>query len=87
MNLFLVPLWMVSGAVFPISEAHTWIRWIMLVNPLTYSVAAVTRLLPARVAPGTPELLTGLAVTAAFGVALLAASTVLVNRKTSVSYA
>jgi ABC-2 type transport system permease protein len=87
MNLFLVPMWMISGAVFPISEAHTWIRWIMLVNPLTYSVAAITRLLPTRVAPGTPELLTGLAVTAAFGVALLAASTVLANRKTSVSYA
>ncbi|MCC6858910.1 MAG: ABC transporter permease [Bryobacterales bacterium] len=87
MNLFLVPMWMVSGAVFPISEAHTWIRWIMLVNPLTYSVAAVTRLLPVAVPPGTPDLPLDLAVTAAFGLVLAIASAVLANRKTTVSYA
>ncbi|MDE3164975.1 MAG: ABC transporter permease, partial [Acidobacteriota bacterium] len=39
MNLLLVPMWMVSGALFPMATAHGWIRAIMWVNPLTYSIA------------------------------------------------
>ena len=37
-NLFLIPLWLLSGALFPISGASTWIRALMLANPLTYGV-------------------------------------------------
>ncbi len=87
MNLFLVPMWMISGAVFPISSAHSWIRWVMLVNPLTYSVAAITRLMAAPAGPGTPALGTGLLVTAVFGGVLLVASAALANRKATVSAA
>src|SRR5213593_3695228 len=39
MNLLLVPMWMVSGALFPMSTAHGWIRALMWINPLTYSIA------------------------------------------------
>src|SRR5215471_17840579 len=39
MNLLLVPMWMVSGSLFPMATAHGWIRAIMWVNPLTYSIA------------------------------------------------
>jgi ABC-2 type transport system permease protein len=87
MNLFLVPMWMVSGAVFPVGSAHVWIRWVMLVNPLTYSVAALTRLLAADPGPGTPALGAGLAVTAAFGGVLLVISAALANRRGKVSSA
>ncbi|MBI4547540.1 MAG: ABC transporter permease [Ignavibacteriae bacterium] len=41
MNLFLIPLWLLSGALFPASGAAGWIATIMKLNPLTYSVAAV----------------------------------------------
>jgi len=41
MNLFLLPMWLLSGAVFPSSGAPVWIRWVMDVNPLTYGVALV----------------------------------------------
>lgn len=41
MNLLLMPMWMLSGAVFPISGAHGWLRPAMLANPLTYGVAGV----------------------------------------------
>jgi hypothetical protein len=41
MNLVLFPLWMVSGALFPMGNAHGWIQWVMRVNPLTYSLAAL----------------------------------------------
>jgi ABC-2 type transport system permease protein len=40
MNLLLIPMWMLSGALFPSSGAATWVWWIMQANPLTYNVAA-----------------------------------------------
>jgi ABC-2 type transport system permease protein len=40
-NLFLIPLWLLSGALFPLSKASQWIRWIMYANPLTYGVEAL----------------------------------------------
>jgi len=44
-NLFLIPLWLVSGALFPLSGASGWIRIIMRLNPLTYGVEALRGLL------------------------------------------
>jgi ABC-2 type transport system permease protein len=40
-NLFLIPLWLLSGALFPLENASGWIRVIMRSNPLTYGVEAV----------------------------------------------
>ena len=33
MNLFLVPLWFLSGALFPEQGAWRGLKWIMAVNP------------------------------------------------------
>jgi ABC-2 type transport system permease protein len=44
-NLFLIPLWLLSGALFPLSGASGWLRVIMRVNPLTYGVEALRDLL------------------------------------------
>jgi len=44
-NLFLIPLWLVSGALFPITGASKWIQVIMRLNPLTYGVDALRGLL------------------------------------------
>jgi ABC-2 type transport system permease protein len=44
-NLFLIPLWMLSGAMFPLSGASYWIRILMRINPLTYGVEALRHLL------------------------------------------
>jgi ABC-2 type transport system permease protein len=41
MNIFLIPLWLLSGAVFPAAGAPAWLGWVMTVNPLSYSVRAV----------------------------------------------
>lgn len=41
MNLFLVPMWLLSGALFPAAGASNWLGWVMKFNPLTYGVAAV----------------------------------------------
>jgi ABC-2 type transport system permease protein len=41
MNLFLIPLWLLSGAVFPAAGAPKWLGWIMRANPLSYGVTAL----------------------------------------------
>jgi ABC-2 type transport system permease protein len=51
-NMFLLPLWMLSGAMFPLSGASYWIRVLMRINPLTYGVEALRRLLY----PASPQI-------------------------------
>lgn len=42
MNAFLMPLWMLSGALFPV-PAEGWVRVVAAGNPVAYGVAAVRR--------------------------------------------
>ena len=51
-NLFFVPLWFLSGALFPASGAADWIRMLMRMNPLSYGHDALAGLLATR--PGMP---------------------------------
>ena len=44
-NLFLIPLWLLSGALFPLTGASGWIRLLMRINPLTYGTEALRALL------------------------------------------
>lgn len=41
MNLFLMPMWLLSGAFFPAEGASAWLGWVMKMNPLTYGVTSV----------------------------------------------
>ena len=43
MMLFLMPMWFLCGAVFPVSTAMPWLRVLMWVNPLTYGQAVLSR--------------------------------------------
>ncbi len=43
MSVFLMPMWLLSGAFFP--AAGGWLGWILAVNPLTYGVAGLRELL------------------------------------------
>ncbi len=43
MSVFLFPMWLLSGAFFPVPAG--WLGWVMRVNPLTYAVAGLRRLL------------------------------------------
>ena len=82
MNLVLFPLWMVSGALFPIAKASLWMQWVMLANPMTYALAVLRRLMVNRmVSDGTPGLAGSLLVTVACAIVLLVASTVVANRQ------
>ena len=79
MNLLLVPMWMVSGSLFPMATAHGWIKAIMWINPLTYSIALLNHTLHLpNPGPGAVE---SLVVTAGFGLVLLLASGIMAARK------
>lgn len=71
MNLLLIPMWLLSGAVFPAGKALGWVRGVMAVNPLTYGVDLVRASLTGA---GTSTSL-ALAVTVGFGVAMFALAT------------
>jgi len=85
MNLLLVPMWMVSGSLFPMATAHGWIKGIMWANPLTYSIALLNHTL--RLPNAEPGLIESLAVTAAFGMVLLMACGMLAAQKSARSAA
>ncbi len=80
MNLFLFPMWFLSGAFFPASGAPAWLRAAMAVNPLTYGVAALRNGLSAVTHPELPSLPLSLAMTAAFAVAMVGLSAAVIAR-------
>ena len=45
MNLVLMPMWLLSGAFFPLAGAPGWLEWVMRVNPMTYGMTALRRAL------------------------------------------
>jgi ABC-2 type transport system permease protein len=85
MNLVLFPMWIVSGAIFPMATAHGWIKWLMWINPMTYCVSLLNGAL--HVPDATPAVFTSLTITAAFGVLLLLTSGFLAARKSARSEA
>jgi ABC-2 type transport system permease protein len=81
-NMLLIPLWLLSGSLFPLSGAAGWMRFCMMLNPLTYGVEA----LRGALFPDTPtqfSLPVNLAVTAVFCLLTFAAAWAIVNRRTN----
>ena len=81
MNVFLIPLWLLSGAVFPADGAPVRLGWVMKANPLTYGVTALRAGLYWNVPHEDPTV--GLIVTAVFAVAMLVTSLLVVRRTTA----
>jgi ABC-2 type transport system permease protein len=76
MNLFLMPMWFLSGSMFPADGAKGVMRWVMNANPLSYGVSGLRRALywdqSANLAlPGWATCL-GVSLLFALGMALLA---------------
>src|SRR5688572_18539307 len=81
MNLLLIPMWLLSGAVFRPDTALGWVRGVMAVNPLTYGVDLVRA---ALMGGGTSTPL-ALAVSAGFGLAMFGLATSSARSKMEVS--
>lgn len=83
MNLFLMPMWLLSGAFFPAGGASSWLAWIMAINPLTYGVSALRHAMylgTGDARADLPSLPWSLAVTVAFTLVMLALSARAVGR-------
>jgi len=81
-NLFLVPMWLLSGALFSITGASGWLRIIMRLNPLTYGVDALRSLLY----PGTETtvpLSSAMATLVLFSLVMFALALLMANRRTT----
>lgn len=84
MNLLLIPMWLLSGAVFPASGSAKWLAWLMHANPLTYNLAVIRHALyfgggdPGRLAPWALSW----SVAGVFAVAMFAAAWRLAQRPT-----
>src|SRR5271169_1069592 len=82
-NLFLIPLWLLSGSLFPLSGASMWIRVLMQINPLTYGTDALRMLLyPGQLATTLP-LGTNLIVLAGFTLVMFSFCFLVANRRTT----
>jgi ABC-2 type transport system permease protein len=85
-NLFLIPLWLLSGALFPLAGASGWIRVIMRLNPLTYGVEALRTLLYPGAEANFP-LSSAMATLILFSLVMFAFAVFIANRRTRSSFA
>jgi ABC-2 type transport system permease protein len=81
-NLFLIPLWLVSGALFPITGASKWIQVVMRLNPLTYGVAALRGLMYPGAETSFP-LSSAMATLALFSLVMFGVALLMANRRTT----
>ncbi|HET9597635.1 MAG TPA: ABC transporter permease [Anaeromyxobacteraceae bacterium] len=79
----LVPLWVVSGAMFPASADHPGFAAVMRANPVAYAVSGARRALGGPMAPGAlpGSAARDLAVTAAFAAGALALALAVARRR------
>lgn len=72
MNLFLMPMWFLCGAVFPVAKAPLVMQILMMINPLTYGQTALSIALAGeRSVVGAPLGLAGALTVATLSTALL----------------
>ncbi|MCA9121186.1 MAG: ABC transporter permease [Planctomycetales bacterium] len=93
MNLLLMPMWLLSGAFFPVpplDETIAWnqvvLHWCMRINPVTYCVAGVRRLLYDDITLQgiwTPHLETCWLVTGCFAGIMLASACWIAGKRTT----
>ena len=92
MSVLLMPMWLLSGAFFPADRSGSVgaaaLAWIMRLNPLTYGVAGLRRLIywdvPGAPLPADlPSMATSLAVTVAFAAVMFALCLRIVARRTT----
>jgi len=82
MNLFLMPMWLLSGALFPSGGAGAGIRWVMAVNPLTYGLSAIRQALSREPGLGSqPSLGISMTVVVAFAIITFAGTARLAGQR------
>jgi ABC-type polysaccharide/polyol phosphate export permease len=86
MSVALIPLWMLSGAMFPPAGGSRWISVLMAADPMTYAVSAVRRgcygaVVPAGLVPATSSAPLDLSVVAVFALLAVIGAAALCRRR------
>lgn len=81
-NLVFFPLWMLSGTLFEVNQAHSWVKVLSLLNPLTYPTQAL-KLLLASATPSDNILWTGYGVPGILALGLIGAGASLLHKRSS----
>jgi ABC-2 type transport system permease protein len=83
MNLFLMPMWFLSGALFPPSGAWVGLRWAIYANPLSYGLSALRQTMEWRSPAVTlTAFWISLGVSVLFAVALFLLAALVANGRT-----
>jgi len=82
MMVFLMPMWLLSGAFFPAQEG--WLGWVIRLNPLTYGVSGLRQLLGTTepLAAASPPLWVCWLVTVVFAATMFALCALAARRTT-----
>jgi ABC-2 type transport system permease protein len=87
MNLFLMPLWFLSGALFPPGGAWGPLGWVMRLNPLTYGLTGLRRAMywgrESATGGWGNDFAVCLAVSVAFAAVLFALASAVAGKRTS----
>ena len=83
MSVFLMPMWLLSGSFFPAGESG-WLSWVIRLNPLTYGVAGLRRIMTTKAAAveALPEWWLCVAVTVLAAMIYVSVAIWLTNRPT-----
>lgn len=85
MSVFLMPMWLLSGAFFPSDGVALWLRIVIAINPLTYGVASLRRVFYLSDGPlslgETPPLLMSLAITGGFAAVMFTAAAIIASKR------
>jgi ABC-type polysaccharide/polyol phosphate export permease len=86
MNVFLMPLWLLSGALFP-AGADSWARYAVALNPVAYGTAAVRRAFygDAVYLASVPSYAAAMIVSAVFAIVMFLLAVWMVRRKRSIA--
>jgi ABC-2 type transport system permease protein len=85
MNLFLMPMWFLSGALFPAAGAWRGLQIVMMLNPLTYGLAALRRAMywsESALASNLPSLGVSLLVSIVFAAVMFASASAIASGRT-----
>ena len=83
MSVFLMPMWLLSGSFFPAGDSG-WLSWVIRLNPLTYGVAGLRRIMTtdAAAVAGLPSWSVCLSVTILAAMAYVTIAIWMTNRPT-----
>jgi ABC-2 type transport system permease protein len=82
MSVVMLPMWLLSGALFPVEGAASWLEWVMFFNPVTYAMVILRQafyLTPSQLLADA-EFVRALIVSAGWTVLMVAGSAWMVAR-------